>query len=107
MKVAKLIRSCLLMPWLALSSSCMASEPEAKIRERLIEGSSFDANHLLLRKDGWIVISDNGFCIVTSTQESKYIYVRESNPSYLLILSYSNACTLVSVVVRRRNNNEL
>jgi hypothetical protein len=106
MKMARLIRNLILMPWLTLSS-CMALEPQAEIGERLIKGSLFDTNHHLLRKSGWIIISENSHCVASAVQESKYIYVKESDPSYLIILTYSNTCTLVDVLINKRNNREL
>lgn len=107
MKRLDLLRNLISMSCFALSSSCLAMEPEAAIRERLVDGSSFASNHRLLRGDGWIIISDSDRCLAGNVQESPHIYVRESDPSYLLMLYYSDECTLVRVTVRRRENNEL
>lgn len=81
------------------------ADPETEIRTKLLVGSEFRNNRMILMEDGWILIS--GEECPDGDNNGEYVYVREADPTYSLILNYSRKCTLRDIHLRRRYKSEL
>lgn len=86
-------------------SGCASGKPSDELLNRLVAGSEFGQNDVILNDEGWWRLED-AECTEGQAPQS-YTYLDFSDPSYSLTLEYDGGCNLLGKTVEKRNVNEL